>query len=41
MPLPASAPEGRVIEDARLMVLQKEREVLGRMLVPAAGGRKK
>ncbi|KAJ5769881.1 uncharacterized protein N7511_001932 [Penicillium nucicola] len=40
-PLPAPAPEGRVIEDARLMVLQKEREVLGRMLVPAAGGRKK
>jgi UDP-3-O-[3-hydroxymyristoyl] glucosamine N-acyltransferase len=33
--LPASAPAGKVIEDARLMVLQKEREVLGRMLVPA------
>jgi carbonic anhydrase/acetyltransferase-like protein (isoleucine patch superfamily) len=40
-PLPAPAPEGRVIEDARLMVLQKEREVLGRMLVPPAGGKKK
>ncbi|KAJ5296052.1 hypothetical protein PENANT_c021G08439 [Penicillium antarcticum] len=40
-PLPAPAPEGRVIEDARLMVLQKEREVLARMLIPAAGGRKK
>lgn len=33
--LPASAPAGKVIEDARLMVLQKDREVLGRMLVPA------
>jgi hypothetical protein len=33
--LPGSAPAGKVIEDARLMVLQKEREVLGRMLVPA------
>ena len=41
MPLPVPAPAGKVIEDARLMVLQKEREVLGRMLVPAAGGRKK
>ncbi|KAJ5203395.1 hypothetical protein N7449_005474 [Penicillium cf. viridicatum] len=40
-PLPGPAPAGKVIEDARLMVLQKEREVLGRMLVPAAGGRKK
>ncbi|CAI7629787.1 unnamed protein product [Penicillium discolor] len=39
--LPGPAPAGKVIEDARLMVLQKEREVLGRMLVPAAGGRKK
>ena len=35
------APEGKVIEDARLMVLQKEREVLSRMLVPAGPGRKK
>ena len=40
-PLPSPAPAGKVIEDARLMVLQKEREILGRMLVPAAGGRKK
>ncbi|CAG7916159.1 unnamed protein product [Penicillium olsonii] len=32
-PLPAPAPAGKVIEDARLMVLQKEREILGRMLV--------
>ncbi|KAJ5349350.1 hypothetical protein N7541_007077 [Penicillium brevicompactum] len=32
--VPAPAPAGKVIEDARLMVLQKEREVLGRMLVP-------
>lgn len=40
-PLPGAAPAGKVVEDARLMVLQKEREVLGRMLVPAAGGRKK
>ncbi|KAJ5570590.1 uncharacterized protein N7459_010020 [Penicillium hispanicum] len=37
---PMPAPEGKVIEDARLMVLQKEREVLARMLVPA-GARKK
>ncbi|KAJ5630981.1 uncharacterized protein N7484_011081 [Penicillium longicatenatum] len=34
-PVPGAAPEGRVIEDARLMVLQKEREVLGRMIIPA------
>ncbi|KAJ5779725.1 hypothetical protein N7457_007445 [Penicillium paradoxum] len=40
-PLPGPAPAGKVIEDARLMVLQKEREVLGRMLLPVAGGRKK
>lgn len=33
--IPAPAPAGKVIEDARLMVLQKEREALGRMLVPA------
>lgn len=40
--VPVPAPEGRVIEDARLMVLQKEREVLGRMIVSAgAGARKK
>ncbi|EKV07188.1 Trimeric LpxA-like [Penicillium digitatum] len=39
--LPSPAPAGKVIEDARLMVLQKEREVLGRMLVPAAGGKKR
>lgn len=39
-PLPSVAPEGKVIEDARLMVLQKEREVLARMIVPA-GARKK
>lgn len=35
------APAGKVIEDARLMVLQKEREVLARMLIPAGPGRKK
>ncbi|KAJ5179012.1 hypothetical protein N7492_002222 [Penicillium capsulatum] len=35
------APAGKVIEDARLMVLQKEREVLARMLVPAGPARKK
>ncbi|KAI2730269.1 hypothetical protein CBS147332_2121 [Penicillium roqueforti] len=39
-PLPGPAPAGKVIEDARLMVLQKEREILGRMLVPAAGRKK-
>lgn len=39
-PVPSVAPEGKVIEDARLMVLQKEREVLARMIVPA-GARKK
>lgn len=38
---PSPAPEGKVIEDARLMVLQKEREVLSRMIVPAGAGRKK
>lgn len=32
MSVPGSAPEGKLIEDARLMVLQKEREVLGRMI---------
>ncbi|KAJ5231822.1 uncharacterized protein N7469_006410 [Penicillium citrinum] len=35
IPAPGPAPPGKVIEDARLMVLQKEREILGRMLVPA------
>lgn len=35
IPAPGPAPSGKVIEDARLMVLQKEREILGRMLVPA------
>lgn len=35
------APAGKVIEDARLMVLQKEREVLARMLVPSGPARKK
>ena len=35
VPAPGPAPPGKVIEDARLMVLQKEREILGRMLVPA------
>lgn len=39
--VPAPAPEGKIIEDARLMVLQKEREVLGRMIVPAGAGKKK
>lgn len=39
--VPGSAPEGRLIEDARLMVLQKEREVLARMIVPAGAARKK
>lgn len=39
LPAPGPAPAGKVIEDARLMVLQKEREILGRMLVPA--GQKK
>jgi carbonic anhydrase/acetyltransferase-like protein (isoleucine patch superfamily) len=39
--VPGSAPAGKVIEDARLMGLQMEREMLGRLLVPAAGGRKK
>lgn len=39
--VPATAPEGKIIEDARLMVLQKEREVLGRMIVPAGAGKKK
>ncbi|KAJ5744184.1 hypothetical protein N7533_009054 [Penicillium manginii] len=34
IPAPGPAPSGKVIEDARLMVLQKEREILGRMLVP-------
>ena len=40
MPTPTPAPEGKVIEDARLMVLQKEREVLARMIVPAATRKK-
>lgn len=40
-PVPGLAPEGKVIEDARLMVLQKEREVLGRMIVPAGSGKKR
>ncbi|KAJ5809763.1 uncharacterized protein N7503_001981 [Penicillium pulvis] len=40
-PVPGLAPEGKVIEDARLMVLQKEREVLGRMIVPAGAGKKR
>lgn len=39
--VPGPAPEGRVIEDARLMVLQKEREVLARMIAPAGAARKK
>ncbi|KAJ5225774.1 hypothetical protein N7468_006999 [Penicillium chermesinum] len=39
--VPGPAPEGKLIEDARLMVLQKEREVLGRMIVPAGAGKKK
>lgn len=41
LPVPPPAPEGKIIEDARLMVLQKEREVLGRMIVPAGAGKKK
>ncbi|KAJ5733923.1 hypothetical protein N7493_002709 [Penicillium malachiteum] len=40
-PMPEAAPEGKVIEEARLMVLQKEREVLARMIVPAGAGKKK
>jgi carbonic anhydrase/acetyltransferase-like protein (isoleucine patch superfamily) len=40
VPVPGPAPKGSVIEDARLMVLQKEREVLARMIVPA-GTKKK
>jgi carbonic anhydrase/acetyltransferase-like protein (isoleucine patch superfamily) len=40
LPVPRFAPRGKVIEDARLMVLQKEREVLARMIVPA-GAKKK
>ncbi|KAJ5544608.1 hypothetical protein N7461_006912 [Penicillium sp. DV-2018c] len=39
--VPGSAPSGKVIEDARLMGLQMEREMLARVLVPSAGGRKK
>ncbi|KAJ5138370.1 uncharacterized protein N7515_003218 [Penicillium bovifimosum] len=39
--VPGSAPPGKVVEDARLMGLQMEREMLGRVLVPSAGGRKK
>ncbi|KAJ5086975.1 hypothetical protein NUU61_008282 [Penicillium alfredii] len=39
--VPEPAPQGKMIEDARLMVLQKEREVLSRMIVPAGGGRKR
>ncbi|OQD74557.1 hypothetical protein PENDEC_c010G04500 [Penicillium decumbens] len=35
VPVPGPAPKGKVIEDARLMVLQKEREVLAKMIVPA------
>ncbi|KAJ5174313.1 uncharacterized protein N7482_000190 [Penicillium canariense] len=41
IPVPPPAPEGKVIEDARLMVLQKEREVLERMIVPAGATKKK
>ena len=33
--------EGRVIEDARLMVLQKEREALVRLIGPGGGGRRR
>ncbi|KAJ5679823.1 hypothetical protein N7462_008067 [Penicillium macrosclerotiorum] len=40
-PMPSPAPAGKVIEDARLMALQKEREVLARMLVPSGPARKK
>ncbi|KAJ5482975.1 hypothetical protein N7539_006421 [Penicillium diatomitis] len=40
-PVPAPAPEGKIIEDARLMVLQKEREVLARMIVPAGASKRK
>ncbi|KAJ5637868.1 hypothetical protein N7490_007747 [Penicillium lividum] len=40
-PVPGLAPEGKVIEDARLMVLQKEREVLAKMIVPAGAGKKR
>ncbi|KAJ5949410.1 hypothetical protein N7454_000994 [Penicillium verhagenii] len=40
-PVPGLAPEGKVIEDARLMVLQKEREVLARMIVPAGAAKKR
>lgn len=41
LPVPPPAPEGKIIEDARLMVLQKEREVLGRMIVSAGTAKKK
>ena len=40
-PVPAPAPEGKIIEDARLMVLQKEREVLGRLIVPVGASKRK
>ena len=34
----AGAPGGSVMEDGRLVILGKEREVLGRLIGPAAGG---
>lgn len=39
--LPVSVPEARVVEDARMIVLQKEREALVRMLAVSAGGASK
>lgn len=35
VPVPGSAPEGKLIEDARLMVLVREREALGKMIAGA------
>ncbi|KAL4892698.1 trimeric LpxA-like protein [Aspergillus ambiguus] len=33
--------EGKVVEDARLMALRKEREALGRLVVPAGGAKRR
>lgn len=33
--------DGRVVEESRLVVLRKEREALGRLLVPAGGSRRR
>lgn len=37
-PVQSPVPEARVVEDARMMILQKEREALVRMLTVSAGG---